>query len=110
MSNDDEGVKGVKGEKPPAITKTWEKELQLRFEILQIQHEEAQALHAEFPERSKRIEAVEAARLADYQSSIKYRQLVAEVFALQTGIMEREVAALERIADALSTGIVYRKM
>ena len=82
-------------------TKRWRRELDMRFEILKIQHEEVLAMHGSFEARAKRDSEIKDANLADMKSAIAHRARLMDAITTQTALIEREVSALDRIAGAL---------
>lgn len=90
----DETDDAVKAAKKSVRDARWERELEMRFDMLGVQHGETMALHETFDHRRQLAVAVEEARLADHKSVVKFREEALRHF-------DRQSLALERIANAL---------
>jgi hypothetical protein len=90
-----------KAAKKAAREALWERESAMRFAMLEAQHEEVMALHADFASRSERATVDAEARLADYRSAIEHRRQHGLFLLAFTELMQKQNAIFERIAAAL---------
>lgn len=74
----------------------WDRERQIRFEILEMQYAESLVLHGEFAERNEAMTAEREARINDCLSVVRHRAQVIDAIDKQTAILERIAVAMEK--------------
>lgn len=80
-----------------SLKSEWDRERKLRMEILEIQHAETMALHAEFEARQQRGRDLYAIEAEDHASAIQWRTDWFAAVNEQAAAMNRVAAALEKL-------------